>query len=198
VKTHEIIKTALAKLGGSGSGNFGHAGRPGKRGGSASRTGVIALQGMVGWGAVPKETQAMLLGDIGKVPPEHLEGCSFSIGHDPDSRITYKGWDRELIINPDNVQKDDLVHDVGHHVEQTMLTRVQKDAIAKERSSSISTDIAPEFLKWDDETFSELYKLYLLGRPSQDFPMINGVIKAVVESPPPPKPRGELGYKVVH
>jgi len=36
VKTHEIIKRALVKLGGSGSGNFGHKGRPGLQGGSAS------------------------------------------------------------------------------------------------------------------------------------------------------------------
>ena len=35
MKRHEIIKRVLSKLGGSGSGNFGHAGRPGKRGGSA-------------------------------------------------------------------------------------------------------------------------------------------------------------------
>ena len=39
MKTHEIIKRALSKLGGSGSGHFGHAGRPGKRGGSASTGG---------------------------------------------------------------------------------------------------------------------------------------------------------------
>ena len=35
MKTYEIIRRALIKLGGPGSGNFGHAGRPGKRGGSA-------------------------------------------------------------------------------------------------------------------------------------------------------------------
>ena len=39
MKTHEIIKRALSKLGGSGSGNYGHAGRPGKRGGSATKKG---------------------------------------------------------------------------------------------------------------------------------------------------------------
>ena len=35
MKTHEIIKRALAKLGGAGSGHHGHKGRPGQRGGSS-------------------------------------------------------------------------------------------------------------------------------------------------------------------
>ena len=39
MKTHEIIKRALAKLGGAGSGHHGHKGIPGHRGGSAPKGG---------------------------------------------------------------------------------------------------------------------------------------------------------------
>ena len=75
MKKHEIIEAGLRKLGSSKSGNYGHAGRPGKRGGSVARGGAAGGAGVVKGVQLP-QTGAVLQG--GKVITERYPDTSMS------------------------------------------------------------------------------------------------------------------------
>lgn len=49
MKRYQIIERILTKLGGPGSGNWGHAGRPGHRGGSMPRSGAMSIRTGKDW-----------------------------------------------------------------------------------------------------------------------------------------------------
>lgn len=104
------MKVIIKLKGGRGSGNYGHSGRPGKVGGSASK--------------YPKQFADI----ISKLPKDHLNGVNIIVTDDIPTLEEVKNVRGKFDIHADGsatillkpgVGEDTLLHEIGHGVMRT-------------------------------------------------------------------------------
>lgn len=116
VKEIAVFDDVVLK-GGVGSGNFDHAGRPGKVGGSAS-TSIIPITGQA-----DATTMADVQYVLDNLPHNHLTGANIQfndkLAHEQEFDGAYDFKWGNIYLRPVNTKGDvvrTLLHEIGHHV----------------------------------------------------------------------------------
>ena len=178
-----LKKLLVVLKGSSRSGNYGHAGRPGKRGGSAPKT---------GWGAAmsirtgklsvernsPKTTKIPLKN---RVPVEKNVGYAMGTHHTP-SEEAKKAWD-ELVSNEENSKQYDEILKLDKEIDSKQkLFRKYISSDKDEDIDSLSKEIRELKAKRNnlDEDLAERNRTVVQG--PKDFTLNNVTVEKGVDT----------------
>ena len=135
-KLKQVIRDALLDMlvpvveqikGGPGSGNFGHAGRPGQVGGSSPRANLLAYLEKVD-DPRAKEAAKLCKKELAKIPDKDLEGLtSIEFADFNNNRLiptraagAYTNFTHKVILNIGYKTLtgigEIMLHEIGHHV----------------------------------------------------------------------------------
>lgn len=148
-----VLALKMRMAGGPGSGNFGHAGRPGEVGGSASDStfGPVSASHLA-------QQRVEGIAAIEKLLPEALENARYTKSDDEDEDPEYEGWSGVSDADQDQV-KEKWVNDEiesGDFYNQYDDSEFMEDALDDlKKSSEFHAEIEEHFFKNIDEFKNE-------------------------------------------